>query len=175
MESYSHKGVHGETGTDTLRLVSLSSLAVHWPFAQACLGSQCYLSGVRRNDVFNKWLPLCRRRRHRRRRLAARFKLEIVLILLLLLFCIFLLLSLFLFRQICLMLAANLLLLKLINTHSHTDTNTYATKPGATFFFILNELQVVTLAHTAFIRAFCERACLCLIRMTLSELSFYEV
>lgn len=88
MESYSHKGVHGETGTGTdtgtLRLVSLSSLAVHWPFAQACLGSQCYLSGVRRNDVFNKWLPLCRRRRRRRRRLA-RFKLEIVLILLLLL------------------------------------------------------------------------------------------
>lgn len=87
MESYSHKGVHGETGTGTdtgtLRLVSLSSLAVHWPFAQACLGSQCYLSGVRRNDVFNKWLPLCRRRRRRRR--LARFKLEIVLILLLLL------------------------------------------------------------------------------------------
>lgn len=62
-----------------------------------------------------------------------------------------------------------------IETHKHTHTHTYATKPGATFFFILNELQVVTLAHTAFIRAFCERACLCLIRMTLSELSFYEV
>lgn len=44
-----------------------------------------------------------------------------------------------------------------IGTHINTQTHTHIChKTRGNIFLYINELQVVTLAHTAFIREFCE-------------------